>query len=213
MADFEHFSSFSEDMDIIQKLGDNPNTDDNMSSTELKTEFDKGGNLLKAFVNGMVEHLNELVNMLNNSGGGTIFVGGTMVGPLNINKQKIYGVPEPSINSDAANKSYVDTAVSDAIGTVKKYSDAKHTHATTTLSASGWSSTAPYTLSVLVSGVQATDSPHVSPVYDTDLDTALAQQEAWGMVSKAVAGSGSITFTCFEDKPSVDIPVQVEVNR
>lgn len=95
----------------------------------------------------------------------------------------------------------------------KGYVDAKHTYATATIPSSGWSSSAPYTQTVMVAGVLATDSPHVSPVYNSTLATAQAQKEAWSAVSKAEAADGSIKFYCFEDKPSVDIPIQVEVNR
>ena len=42
---------------------------------------------------------------------------------------------------------------------------------------------------------------------------ALAQEESWGYVSRGVTADGSITFTCYEDKPQVDIPLQIEVNR
>lgn len=95
----------------------------------------------------------------------------------------------------------------------KEYVDSRHVTARHTLMASVWSGSGPYTLSVLSSNILATDFLHIHPVYDANATTALAQQKAWAMVSKAVAGSGSITFTCFEEKPSVNIPIQVEVNR
>lgn len=124
--------------------------------------------------------------------------GGNVIGEIRMNGQPISGLNQPTEDTQAANKGYVD---------------GKHIYATANLIASGWTSTAPYTQTVTVAGVLGADSPHVAPLYDATLDTAQAQQEAWTMVSKAVAGSGSITFTCFEDKPGVDIPIQVEVNR
>lgn len=120
--------------------------------------------------------------------------GGTMTGELN--------VIEPKKDSSAVTKKYVDN-----------YVDAKHFTDTATLSASGWSSSTPYTQTITVAGMLTTDAPHVSPVYSDTLDTAIAQQEAWAMVSKAEAEEGSITFTCFEDKPGNDIPIHLEVNR
>lgn len=125
--------------------------------------------------------------------------GGTMEGPINMNSQRIYGLSQPTGCDEAANKGYVD---------------AKHTHATITLLASDWSPSAPYTQLVEIDGIQATDCPHVSPTYDTsDLDTALSQRDAWAMVSAGMAISDGILFACFEDRPDVDIPLQVEVNR
>lgn len=127
--------------------------------------------------------------------------GGTMTGALN--------VLTPTEDANAANKGYVDTKYLEATA----YADAKRFTATATLSSSGWSSSAPYSQKVTVAGVLATDSPHVSPVYSDTLSTAISQKEAWDMVSKAVAAAGSITFYCFEDKPTTNIPIQVEVNR
>lgn len=94
----------------------------------------------------------------------------------------------------------------------------KHFTKKITLIISGWTTNsgddiAPYAFSFFISGIQSTDCPHITPIYDDNLTTALAQQKAWAMVSKAVAEDDTITFYCFEDKPEVDIPIQVEVNR
>lgn len=124
--------------------------------------------------------------------------GGTMSGAVNMNGQPITGLNPPTENSQVANKKYVDD---------------KHIAITGTLTANGWSSSPPYTNVMTAASIVAADHPHISPVYDTNLVTALAQQEAWSVVSKAEAGAGRIIFTCFEEKPKVDIPIQVEVNR
>lgn len=124
--------------------------------------------------------------------------GGTMTGPINMGTNKITDLKAPENGTDAANKTYVD--------------EKRKTH-TATLTTGGWSSAAPYTQTVSVSGIQATDMPHISPVYSDTLATALLEKEAWSLVNKAVAASGSITFTCFEEKPVTAIPIQVEVVR
>ena len=77
----------------------------------------------------------------------------------------------------------------------------------------GWTGSGPYTQTVAVSGILASDMPHVAPVYDADNTTAQAQREAWGCVSRGVAAAGGIQFTCFEDKPETAIPIQIEVMR
>lgn len=51
---------FTEDMNIIQKLDDQPNDVGGLSADELKQKFDEGGNKLKAFLN------NSLIPQLNN---------------------------------------------------------------------------------------------------------------------------------------------------
>ena len=128
--------------------------------------------------------------------------GGSMTGGINMGGKAISNLANPSADTDAANKGYVREQVS---GTYKPF--------TATLSASGWSENAPYTQKVNVSGVLQSDRPHVGLVPSDDTDTALAQEESWGYVSRGVTADGSITFTCYEDKPQVDIPLQIEVNR
>lgn len=74
-------------------------------------------------------------------------VGGLMTGNIVMNSNKIKMLGAPSDNADAANKSYVDTALNNA-KTVAK---------TATLTATGWSASAPYTQSVTVSGLTDTN--------------------------------------------------------
>lgn len=75
-----------------------------------------------------------------------------------------------------------------------------------------WSGTGPYTQTVPVAGILATDRPHVTPVYDDDLGTAGAQKAAWGLILDGEAQAGGIVFRA-QGMPTVAIPIQVEVNR
>ena len=104
-------------------------------------------------------------------------------------------------------------AAENAEKNAKEYADNLHKLLTVTVPASGWSASAPYTQTVSVEGIRAEDAPHVSPVYSDTLETALVQKEAWEMVSRAKSTDNAITFYCFEDKPTTNIPVQIEVNR
>ena len=83
----------------------------------------------------------------------------------------------------------------------------------TAMLGTGWTGSGPYTQAVAVSGILATDMPHIIPVYSTDNAMAIAQKEAWNCVSRGVAAAGGIQFTCFEDKPETAIPIQIEVMR
>ena len=116
--------------------------------------------------------------------------GGTVSGALT--------VPTPTASGHAATKGYVD---------------GKSMSVQISVPASGWSGSGPYTQTVTVSGLLATDRPHLFPVYSTTNATAISQQESWAMVSTAVSGSGSLTLTCFESKPVSDLTLQLEVNR
>ena len=232
--------SFEEDMDIIQKLGDTPGTDNNLSAGELKARFDKAGNLLKTY-------LNRIVPMINNvfSGEGNVITGGTLIGDLDMNGNRLLRVRAPAAETDAANKKYVDEAAAaaknaclptsggtmtgnidmagngvtglkapknDADAATKSYVDKKRAVFSAVISTE-WAGDEPYTQTVTVEGLLETDMPHVVPVYDADNTTAKAQREAWGCVSRGVAAAGGIQFTCFEDKPETAIPIQIEVMR
>lgn len=84
---------------------------------------------------------------------------------------------------------------------------------TATISTSWTGSDAPYTQTVSISGVLVSDTPHIIPMYSTTLETAKAQKEAWAKVSKSETAADSIIFTCFEEKPTTAIPIQIEVIR
>ena len=85
---------------------------------------------------------------------------------------------------------------------------------TAVLTPSEWAGDdAPYTQTVALSGITSNDTPHICLIMSDDLEAAMAQREAWGMVCKAVSVGGGIIFTCFEDKPEVSLTIQIEVIR
>ena len=131
-----------------------------------------------------------------------------MTGAINMNGKPISGLNDPTEESQAARKGYVDAAKAAA----NAYTDSKRKTWTATITTT-WSGSGPYTQSVTVSGILASDMPHITPVYSSDNATALAQKEAWACVSNAVTAANAITFACFEDKPTAEIPIQIEVIR
>lgn len=84
---------------------------------------------------------------------------------------------------------------------------------TAALPAAHWSSSAPYTQTINISGILATDNPIVDVVLDVNTSTAMTQISAWLCVSKIVTSDGSITATCLENLPTTDIPIQLKVVR
>lgn len=82
-----------------------------------------------------------------------------------------------------------------------------------TLTSSGWTNAAPYTQTVTVSGILATDTPIADVVLDANTPTAISQISAWACVSKIETANGSITATCLESAPEVDLPIQLKVVR
>ena len=123
--------------------------------------------------------------------------GGAMTGNIDLGGNALTNVKSPAADADAVTKGYVDGKRKTFTATV----------------GTGWTGSGPYTQTVTVAGVLASDMPHVVPVYDADNTTAQAQREAWGCVSRGVAAAGGIQFMCFEDKPETAIPIQIEVMR
>lgn len=97
-----------------------------------------------------------------------------------------------------ASKEYVDNLKADLF--------------TKTLYASGWSGSGPYTQTISAD-VTKNDTPHVCLVPSDNAVTAESQEEAWSMITRGVAYDGQIVFTCKDEKPTVDITLQFEVNH
>jgi hypothetical protein len=116
--------------------------------------------------------------------------GGTMTGMLTLNG-------DPSQPMHAATKQYVDSKTS--IFNV-------------TLDTSWSGSAAPYSNSVTVTGILATDTPIIDVVMSGTYSTDEARIEAWGYIYRAVTANGYITFYATE-KPSVELPIQIKVVR
>ena len=188
------------DMEVIQKLGRRPNVDDGLTEAGFKAKFDEAGIAIKKFINEkVVPAINDYVVSTD---GLLDRTGGTMTGDIAMSGNKVTGLGAPSDNADAANKSYVDTALNNA-KTVAK---------TATLTVAGWSgNAAPYTQSVTISDLTDTKRAMAYPVYGSNTDANIALKEACGMVSFASRSGNKMTFTCLEDKPTVNIPITVEV--
>ena len=82
------------------------------------------------------------------------------------------------------------------------------------LAADAWQGDkAPYIQTVIVEGVSVEDKPHVGPMYEADFETRKEQRMAWACVTDGNAIDGAMVFTCDDEKPEIDLPLQIEVNR
>lgn len=125
--------------------------------------------------------------------------GGAMTGDIAMGGNKVTGIGDPEDAADAAHKGYVD-------GKRKVFS--------VTLTTNDWvGDAAPYTQTIGIEGILSTDMPHYGPVFSDDAETALSEKENWALVDDLDTADGSVTFTCFEDKPEINIVVQMEVHR
>lgn len=114
-------------------------------------------------------------------------------------------VSSSSLATVATSGSYTDLSNTPTIPTVSDYN--------ASLLLPNWSSTAPYTQTVSVQGILATDTPIVDVVLSSTTSTAIAQNSSWAFVSKIETYANSITATCLESKPEVDLPILLKVVR
>ena len=85
---------------------------------------------------------------------------------------------------------------------------------TATLAAASWvGASAPYTQTVNVTGVLATDKPIIDIVVSSTTATGIAEVEDFAKITKAETGAGTITFSCYEDKPTNDLSIAIKVVR
>ena len=83
---------------------------------------------------------------------------------------------------------------------------------TVTLKADKWSSSAPYTQTVSVNGIRASDNP----IIDINMSSATDENSedllgAWTLVGRVSTANESITAYCYDKKPEVDISINMMV--
>lgn len=110
----------------------------------------------------------------------------------------------------------VSTEQREAIDEAFSELDAKKAETETykgTFSSSGWSSSAPYTQTITVDGVLSTDYPFVD-IDLSEVSDATAVIEAWKMVGRCtVSADNKVIAYCYEEKPTVAIPIVFKVVR
>ena len=83
-----------------------------------------------------------------------------------------------------------------------------------TFPAAGWSGAAPYQQTVAVPGITVLDNPIAGLLFQDGNDAYNTQVlEEWGYISRITTSEGAVTGVCFEDRPTVDIRVQLKVVR
>lgn len=74
-----------------------------------------------------------------------------------------------------------------------------------------WGNTSPYIQTVNITGITADISPIVDIILPDDINAAIAIIEAWNLVGRIKTNDGNITVICYNDRPTVDIPIQIKV--
>lgn len=66
-----------------------------------------------------------------------------------------------------------------------------------------------YTQEVTVDGILETDTPTTDLVLSDDIATAKSQIEAWSCISRITTTSGKIKIYCYDNSPTVQIPIHI----
>ena len=81
---------------------------------------------------------------------------------------------------------------------------------TGTLTAGGWTTSAPYTQTITVEGLKDTDRPDISCTDDlTSKASKKARRKEWNKVDRIVTGDGQLTAYCNFDKPTLVLPIEI----
>lgn len=133
--------------------------------------------------------------------------GGTMEGAINMNGQKLSGLNAPTGATEPATKDYADTIEKNA----KEYADTKTTSAM--LLASGWTpnETSGYIQTITVSGLTDEKKAKAYPAWPSTLADKLALSEETVKVKACSRSGNTMSFECWEEVPTLDIPIIVEV--
>ena len=78
-----------------------------------------------------------------------------------------------------------------------------------TIPTTGWSASAPYVNNITVLGMNNTTRAIIAPVQSENLETAKAQLESWSKVSMIDTQDNSIKVVCYEEIPTMAIPIQL----
>lgn len=80
------------------------------------------------------------------------------------------------------------------------------------LNAGSWSSSAPYTQTVNLARITSSDKPIISMGTPSTISSAnyKAMKKAYGYIDRVVSNNGSLTFYCYNKKPTVQIRVLVK---
>jgi len=70
---------------------------------------------------------------------------------------------------------------------------------------------APFTQSIAIDGIKATDNPIVFPKYSPDSITALLEYDTWQKISNITTSDNIITVYCFEEAPTTQLNIQLKV--
>lgn len=83
---------------------------------------------------------------------------------------------------------------------------------TSVLTVDGWiGDAAPYTQSINITGITSEMTPFIDLVISDDVETGKQEMTQWSYVTKATTSDNTITFACYENKPTIALNVKIKV--
>lgn len=82
---------------------------------------------------------------------------------------------------------------------------------TGTLTADGWSDTAPYTQTVTVTGLAEDGYPILDLITSADTTTGINENKQWAYITKATTAENTLTVKCYEKKPTIALNFVIKV--
>lgn len=70
---------------------------------------------------------------------------------------------------------------------------------------------APYTKTITVQGILATDIANIYPIWSTELEARRTEKEEYSKISMITSSENAITLMCDDDKPDIILNARIEV--
>jgi hypothetical protein len=119
---------------------------------------------------------------------------------ISVSAAPITGGHKVTISSTDQQVSDVTFDVMDGTEIIQTTSDTR----TVALKVAGWAgATAPYSQTVSFIGMTSSVVPEIGVSISSTVETGLEQQKQWSYITRAESGTDTITFYCYETKPTV----------
>lgn len=224
----ELFDRLNEDIAFVQKLGDNPNSENGLTAEELKEWFDKAPLVIQTYLNrvfipqieakfGSVDQWILQADKRFDSfiaGTGFLPVDGSagMNADLPMNGHRITMVSAPTGSKDATNKEYVDavgTVANEAAQTAKNAKETADSKCgrksdTVVLRTAGWSGKLQ-----VVSASGVLEDKNACDVFASPIESDREKYSEFG-VRCTDQGNNTLTFTC-DNIPDANLEVAVVI--
>lgn len=127
---------------------------------------------------------------------------------ISVSVTTITGGHRITISNTNAEISDISFDVMNGIEIIQSSSDDR----SATLLAEDWvGESAPYTQEISVLGITEDVVPLIGLVVSNDVETGTEEKKEWGYITNATSGINTITFSCYQDKPTIDLNISIKV--